>query len=249
MSIFLWYGYEGGILDRAKRIKEAGFSSVSMWWEPEEARSPLENLRIIRSLGLSVDQVHLAYYPGGLWSGEEVTYAKAFTRSLEELSQGCVPLAVFHPASQEEIDRPVSEEGIYQFSKIYERARVLGIELAGENLKEDKHLLALLDSFDISLCLDTGHLGVSGNYPLLKNYFHRVRSLHIHDNNGVEDLHLIPGDGILDLESLLKELPADVDLHLEINKGLNNHYMNMSEEEFLNRAQRSLERLGGKLGR
>lgn len=249
MSMFLWYGYEGGILDRAKRIKDAGFSGVSMWWEQEEGRSPLENLQLIRKSGLLVDQVHLSYYPGGLWSGEEVAYTKAFIRSLEELSQAYVPLAVFHPASQGIMKRPVSEEGLYQFSKIYERSKILGIELAGENLKDDSHLLALLDNFDISLCLDTGHLGVSDNYPLLKNYFHRIRSLHIHDNNGEEDLHLIPGDGLLELEKLLKEVPADVGLHLEINKALNEHYLDMEEEVFLKRARISLERLGGRLGR
>lgn len=246
MSIFLWYGYEGNILERAERVMEAGFKRASIWWEVEEGRSPLENLRLLRTMGLEIDLVHLPYYPGGLWSGDEEGYLNRHLKILEELHEGQISRAVFHPTSFGEEDAPVSEKGIYSFSEIFERSKELGIDLAGENLQGDQHLLALLENFDISLCLDTGHLGVSGNYPLLEDYFFRVSCLHLHDNFGNKDTHLIPGDGKLPLADWLDLLPKGLELHLEVNRGLSDIYSKMDEEEFLLRARRSLDLLGGR---
>ncbi len=46
---------------------------------------------------------------------------------------------------------------------------------------------------NLNVCLDVGHAhmneGVETAYRLLKS---RIRSTHVHDNNGKEDLHLFP---------------------------------------------------------
>ncbi len=246
MSIFIWYGYEASLVERARRLAEKDFLKLSLWWEEEEGRSPLVNLRNLRSLGHRIDQVHLPYFRGGLWQEDPEDYVQAFLASLEELSKGEVPLAVFHPTMMGEEGLPVGDRGLEAFERIFTRARELGIELAGENLREDRHLLALLDNFDISLCLDTGHLGVSGNYEELRGYFKRTSCLHLHDNDGKRDMHLIPGDGVLPLADWLGELPQGLDYHLEINRGLSNFYQKTKEEDFLKRARRSLEELGEK---
>ena len=78
-------------------------------------------------------------------------------------------------------------------------ARQRGVEVLLENtpnkLSSAERLLMFLDvtHMDLNVCLDTGHAnmneGVDTAYRLLKS---RIRSTHVHDNNGTDDSHLFP---------------------------------------------------------
>jgi len=78
-------------------------------------------------------------------------------------------------------------------------ARQRGVEVLLENtpnaLESAERLLMFLRAthLDLNICLDVGHAhmneGIETAYRLLKS---RIRSTHIHDNNGKEDLHLFP---------------------------------------------------------
>lgn len=243
MSIFAWYGYEGSLYKRAKTLTDIGFSSLSLWWEREDGKSAEENLKILRDMGLNIDLVHLPYFPGGFWGKEKLPFEEAFLRALNELHSGEIARAVFHPTSIKELDLAIDQEGLELIYRLYQRAKILGVDLLVENLREDPHLFTLLENFDLGLCLDTGHLGISGNEKRLKKYFPRVRALHLHDNDGKSDLHLIPGDGILPLKTWLKDLPKGVEYHLEINRGLSEVYKDYNEVEYLTRAKKSLSLL------
>ena len=88
-------------------------------------------------------------------------------------------------------------------------ARQRGVEVLLENtpngLASAERLLMFLGMthLDLNICLDVGHAhmneGVEAAYRLLKS---RIRSTHVHDNNGKEDLHLFPmlagGQGTID---------------------------------------------------
>ena len=74
-----------------------------------------------------------------------------------------------------------------------------GVEVLLENtpnsLSSAERLLVFLEltHLDLNVCFDTGHAnmneGVETAFRLLKP---RIRSTHVHDNNGKEDLHLFP---------------------------------------------------------
>src|SRR6266436_2977032 len=78
-------------------------------------------------------------------------------------------------------------------------ARQRGVEVLLENipnaLSSAERLLMFLEAthMDLNVCFDTGHAnmkeGVETAYRLLKP---RIRSTHVHDNNGAEDSHLFP---------------------------------------------------------
>ncbi len=78
-------------------------------------------------------------------------------------------------------------------------ARQRGVEVLLENtpnaLASAERLLLFFETthMDLNVCLDTGHAnmkeGVDTAFRLLKP---RIRSTHVHDNNGVDDLHLFP---------------------------------------------------------
>jgi sugar phosphate isomerase/epimerase len=88
-------------------------------------------------------------------------------------------------------------------------ARQRGVEVLLENtpnaLASAERLLMFLNTthLDLNICLDVGHAhmneGVESAYRSLKS---RIRSTHVHDNNGKEDLHLFPmlapGQGTID---------------------------------------------------
>jgi sugar phosphate isomerase/epimerase len=78
-------------------------------------------------------------------------------------------------------------------------ARQRGVEVLLENtpnaLSSAERLLLFFETthMDLNVCFDTGHAhmkeGVETAMRLLKS---RIRSTHVHDNNGSEDLHLFP---------------------------------------------------------
>lgn len=171
MSIFAWYGYEGSLYKRAKTLTDIGFSSLSLWWEREDGKSAEENLKILRDMGLNIDLVHLPYFPGGFWGKEKLPFEEAFLRALNELHSGEIARAVFHPTSIKELDLAIDQEGLELFYRLYQRAKILGVDLLIENLREDPHLFTLLENFDLGLVLIQAILAYQEMRRGLRNIF------------------------------------------------------------------------------
>lgn len=106
-----------------------------------------------------------------------------------------------------------------------------GVEVLLENtpnaLSSAERLLMFLEQthLDLNFCFDTGHAnmqeGVEGAFRLMKS---RIRSTHVHDNDGADDSHLFPmiaDGGTIDwrkaMESL-RTLGADCPLLLELKE-------------------------------
>ena len=106
-----------------------------------------------------------------------------------------------------------------------------GVEVLLENtpnaLASAERLLMFLEQthLDLNFCFDTGHAnmheGVEDAFRLMKS---RIRSTHVHDNNGEDDSHLFPmiaDGGTIDwrkaMESL-RTLGADCPLLLELKE-------------------------------
>lgn len=99
-------------------------------------------------------------------------------------------------------------------------AERLGITIACENIYEPKQtllkLLALLGEIRhpcLGLCLDVGHANISeaGLDWVFEQMKDRIVTCHLHDNDGITDLHAAPGTGNIDFVSLvskLKQLPS-----------------------------------------
>jgi len=101
-------------------------------------------------------------------------------------------------------------------------ARQRGVEVLLENTPNglasaDRLLMFLgITHLNLNICLDVGHAhmneGVEAAYRLLKS---RIRSTHVHDNNGKEDLHLFPmlagGQGNVDWRGAMQLLRSQED--------------------------------------
>jgi sugar phosphate isomerase/epimerase len=99
-------------------------------------------------------------------------------------------------------------------------ARQRGVEVLLENtpneLSSAERLLVFfeLTHMDLNVCFDLGHAhmneGVEGAFRLLKD---RIRSTHVHDNNGKTDAHLFPGTtgGTIDWSRAMHALRSQSD--------------------------------------
>jgi sugar phosphate isomerase/epimerase len=102
----------------------------------------------------------------------------------------------------EEFDERKIDAAFSALEEINLFARQRGVEVLLENtpneLANAARLLMFLDvtHLPLNVCFDVGHAHMHGSiedeYRLLKP---RIRSTHLHDNNGVDDLHLFPNSG------------------------------------------------------
>jgi len=110
-------------------------------------------------------------------------------------------------------------------------ARPLGVRLLLENLASEpaspQHLLQILDTGhqdSIGVCLDIGHAHLTTGIPAAINTLgSRIGSAHAHDNHGLKDEHLFPGDGTIDwpaTAAALNALPAPPAIVLELSSKL-----------------------------
>ena len=102
--------------------------------------------------------------------------------------------------------------------QIIQKATDSGIIICLENLSETaSHLVVPFTQLPLlNLTLDLGHAQllteVNTSYGFIDRYPERIKHVHLHDNKGgdsyQDDLHLLPGEGVVDFEKVFKRLRA-----------------------------------------
>ena len=106
-------------------------------------------------------------------------------------------------------------------------SKPLGVRVLVENLTSDaatpEHLMTLLEMAhldQIGVCLDLGHAHISTSVAeAIGTLGSRITQVHVHDNHGLKDEHLWPGDGTIEWAAAitaLKDLPSEPAAVLEI---------------------------------
>lgn len=100
--------------------------------------------------------------------------------------------------------------------RLIDKAANLEIAICLENLSETaSHLSTPFKDLPLLyLTLDLGHAQllteVNTSYEFIEQYPDRIKHVHLHDNRGghssLDDLHLLPGEGIVDFEKIFKKL-------------------------------------------
>lgn len=133
----------------------------------------------------------------------------------------------------EEWDQRKVDTAFSSLEEISVFARQRGVEVLLENtpneLSSAERLLMFLEMthLDLNLCFDLGHAHMNeGVEPAFRALAGRIRSTHVHDNNGKEDSHLFPlvsEGGSIEWPramELLRSLPGDCPLLLELREVL-----------------------------
>lgn len=174
-------------------------------------------------LGLFHQSLHAPFgKAAAMWHGNAEEREAAVSEllvSLDCAARTGAPIVIIHAFIGFDTHRP-NAQGIESFGRIVRRAEALGLRIAFENTEGEEYLAALLSAFreekQVGFCLDTGHaMCYNEGRDLLSLYGSRLIATHLNDNLGVkepgkitwlDDLHLLPFDGIADWEKIVSDL-------------------------------------------
>lgn len=207
------------------RLAALGFEALDMaldyWTEPGSPFLEDEYLRWAKDLRIRAEQTGIPYThahaPG------EVTGNPYIGRSLEVTGILGARYLVLHPQWRREDGSILEEEDEFirinaeAISPWLAKAEACGVVLLSENLlwgaSTDPRIIAKLvqtvNSEYFGWCLDVGHANCFGFGPsVVTESVVPPLSLHLQDNHGGGDEHLIPGDGTVDWEGTVAALKA-----------------------------------------
>ncbi len=173
--------------------------------------------------GLTIPVCHLPFaMPSPDDDRAMSAFAHALSRGLDAAAFLHIPAAVIHP-----IVRHSSRTGydawrnqnIAFLSLLRKKAHRLGVQLVVENMagipypthpteavygSRAEDLRVIADRLDMSICWDTGHAHLTNlnQAAELTVVGDRLRMLHLHDNDGCHDRHLIPFTGTVDWQNV-----------------------------------------------
>jgi len=188
--------------------------SLLLWWGGDESADRAERVRLAGKYALQIENAHAGTENlNALWLPGEAGEAVLAER-LEEITD-CARLGVgtlvIH-LTNGSVPPPVSEIGMERIGRMTERAGALGVRLAFENMRLPAHTAAVLDQFElphVGLCYDSGHEHLwSPQTDWLALYARRIFAIHLHDNNGDADAHLLPFDGGIDWDAKARAVAA-----------------------------------------
>ncbi len=254
-------------------IKNAGFSATFFEWDKTNTTAWM---READKLGLFVQSIHAPFCNSdgcpvsALWQAGEAGIAAAnrLIECVKDCADHGIPVMVIHPFIGFKDHTPTAI-GLENYARVVEAAEKHSVKLGFENVEGEEYLAALMEHFWDSpacgFCLDTGHeLCYNGGKDMLALYGDKLCHTHFNDNLGVydpsltweNDLHLVPGDGIVDFAGVMTRIektPYDGPILFELTltnkpgRGDHDRYRAMGAEGFYRFAyERALAAVGHK---
>ena len=140
------------------------------------------------------------------------------TESVKISSHLGISLITIHPGHKsplgayfEERFIETNKKSINDLSQLCEE---YGVILALENMPrmwislchDARQLKELTEGTNIKLCFDFGHANISGATEEIMALKEDFVNIHVHDNNGERDHHLVLGEGNIDIPGILRDL-------------------------------------------
>jgi len=254
-SIFTWFGFKHPFGDIVKLIKEAGFHSAMIWWGDEGekyAGSKYQQPDLVRKAGLKLDNAHLPFsMVNALWEdtpeGQEVY--SMYCSHIDDCKTHEIPTAVMHALNGAN-PPPYTPLGLERFKRLTDRAERNGVTIALENARRPEYhdyVLKNIDSDRMKFCYDSGHENCfTPEVDYLARYGSRLAALHLHDNDGTRDQHLMPFNGNVNWKRImtrLKELDYRGPLAFEIDAQFTDVSKDFTAPEYLNEAMSRIRKL------
>lgn len=218
-------GFDMPYSEQVRMMKSAGFEAFFI--DDCNRHSPVgELVALSKELGMEIPSYHAPFTKSySMWQGSsDGDIAKnELLDCLDVCAEYEIPVMVTHAFIGYDDSLASEEAGIARYGEVADRAEKLGITLALENTEGDEYLGILMDAFrdkkSVGFCWDTGHeLCYNYGRDMAALYGSRLVCTHLNDNLGIsdfsgvrtwlDDLHLLPFDGITDWESVAKRLIA-----------------------------------------
>jgi len=215
LGIYTWFGFSYSFSDIIKLIKEAGFQYVMTWWgdEFENFTGPKEqHPGIIRKTGLKLENVHFPFEGvNDIWedttAGQE-TFDR-YCSYIDDCKTYEIPTAVVHTTSGD-YPPPYSQLGLDRFKRLIEKAEKNNVNIALENVRKPEYMDNIfknIKSDRLKFCYDSGHENCfTPGLDFLAKYGDKLAALHLHDNDGASDQHLLPFMGNVKWERIMAHL-------------------------------------------
>jgi len=209
-------------------LREAGLKNLELTWaagiDLNDRKDFLKAAGEIKKAGINIASAHAPLHAS---SGRDVDISsldnwerKFAVREIEKsikafslmAGRGGVTVVHIGRAVGNDARKERIKKAAVSLKEICEFAAEFAAELCLENTLPG-HLGCFLDELlevreksgfpGLKFCLDTGHYNLAGNQSgLLSEIAPDIRELHIHDNDGDKDSHLVPGRGSIDWKGL-----------------------------------------------
>ena len=188
------------VIDTINAISNAKFKHVFVqWYDKDLEISQLEQVKLCQKLGLNIDFAHLGYQTiNEIWQDCGEYLVDRYKKNILDCHNLGIDMVLIHASSKWDAPEP-NELGLDRYRRILDYAKSLNVKVAIENTKVTKHIEYLFDNLNydnLGICFDAGHYHCNSkdNWDVSK-YVNRVFCVHLHDNDGNDDLHLLPFDG------------------------------------------------------
>jgi sugar phosphate isomerase/epimerase len=233
------------------RVESAGVPAVEIFCAPQHLdcrdKSQIGELgHWFRDSDLKLHSLHSPMYTDEIWGrsgphthiniterskAERIRWVDEIKRAIEIAEIIPFRYLIQHlGVSGQEFSEYFVEAAFGALEELVVFARQRGVEVLLENTPNDLSTAERLQLFNsithlnLNYVFDTGHAhigaGIAHEFEIMKP---RIRSLHIHDNDGKEDQHLFPGSegGTIDWTAtmdLLRSCPGQYPLLLELRE-------------------------------
>lgn len=228
------------VIETINAIQNAGFKNVFVqWYNKEWNPTQEEQLKYIKEKGLNVIFAHLGYQNiNNLWLEDDNgnKLVDRYKNDIKVCKENNIPMVVMHLTSKSEAPQ-YNEIGLKRLQEIVDYAESLNIKVAFENTKIKGYLDYVIKNIhneNAGICFDSGHYHVHFNDELdFSTFKDRIFAVHLHDNDKSDDLHLIPFDGTLDWENVIKNLKeCNYDGSITMELCYRYEYLEMGIENF-----------------
>ncbi|WP_158289573.1 sugar phosphate isomerase/epimerase family protein [Paenibacillus flagellatus] len=207
-------------------VKEAGLACIELTWQPLRLADPDvkracdEVVSRARELGLEVWSLHIPF--GTEWDPSSLDAAvrervvgqvRTVLACAEEWN---IRTAVFHPSWEPVADEERSrrlETARETLGLLSRDAAERGVRLAAECLPRtclghsaDEMLDLLAANPELGVCCDVNHLFRESPQQFIERLGDRIVTTHISDNDGTDEKHWMPGDGIIAWDEVIEAL-------------------------------------------
>jgi len=230
-----------------ERIRNAGFDAIEIYCARQhvdyhDSAQIAELGHWFRDSSLKMHSLHSPTYSDDVWgrSGPNAVLDITETQKSRRIAivdeiKRAIEIAELVPfryliqhigMPDQDIDERRIDSAFSSLDEIRVFAGQRGVEVLLENIPNGLSAAEKLTEFlatthlQLNFCFDIGHAhmtkGIAAEFEIMKD---RIRSTHIHDNDGESDSHLFPGQGTIDWKhamGLLRSRPDQYPLVLEL---------------------------------
>ena len=243
-------------------LKQIGFDAVSPAYRQDEDMTQI--VQTARDCGLFVESIHAPERKAAdLWSSDASIREEALTQLLQILrfcGQHKIPTVVCHVWIGYDYVFDANCLNFEAYDKMVDTAEEQGVQIAFENTEGEEYLSALMTRYAnrpcVGFCWDSGHeMCYNHSQDMLAQYGDRLLITHLNDNLGIsrfdgkiysiDDLHLLPYDGVGDWDDIIARLRKlrkleYLNFEMRVNPKPNRHendiYARMTPEEYFTEA-------------